>query len=176
MLRLRAEAHHILDACAIVPAAVEDHDLASRWGVLEVALHIELALLAVGRRRQRDYTEHAMADALGDRLDHATLAGGVAALEDQDYPFAVFFDPILHGAQLNLQLAQCLLVLITFQTLISSCHRFPFSSANHAPASTAVTALRKDADERIIIFSSSTTRKNTSPPTKSHGQTLSGIA
>ena len=46
----------------------------------------------------------------------------------------------------------------------------------HAPASTAVTALRKEADERIIIFSASTTRKKTRPPRKRRGQTQSGIA
>ena len=46
----------------------------------------------------------------------------------------------------------------------------------YAPASTAVTALRKEADERIIIFSASTTRKKTRPPRKRRGQTQSGIA
>src|SRR5262249_494851 len=46
----------------------------------------------------------------------------------------------------------------------------------HAPASTAVTALLKEADERMIIFSASTMRKNTNPARKSHGQTQSGIA
>ena len=126
MLRLRAEAQHVFDAGPVVPAAVENHDLAGRRGVLEVALHVELGLLAVGRRRQRDHAEHAMADALGDRLDHAALAGGVAPFEDHDHPLAVFLDPILQGAQLDLQLAQRLFVFFTFQASIGSCHRFPF--------------------------------------------------
>ena len=51
-----------------------------------------------------------------------------------------------------------------------------FLLADHAPASTAVTALRKEADERIIIFSASTTRKKIRPPRKRRGQTQSGIA
>ena len=46
----------------------------------------------------------------------------------------------------------------------------------HAPASTAVTASRKEPDERMISFSASTTRKNTRPAMKSHGQTQSGMA
>src|SRR4029453_8057670 len=44
------------------------------------------------------------------------------------------------------------------------------------PASPAVTALRKEADERIIIFSASTTRKKTRPPRKRRGQTQGGMA
>ena len=126
VLRFRAEAQHVFDARSVVPAAVEDHDLAGGRRVLEKALHIELGLLAVGRRRQRHHAEHAMADALGDRLDHAALAGGVASFEDHDYPRTVFLDPILQGAQLDLQLAQRLFVLLTFQASIGSCHRFPF--------------------------------------------------
>src|SRR5215467_12884486 len=176
VLLLRAEAHHVLDAGAVVPAAVENHDFACRRGVPEKTLHVDLGLLAVGRRRQRYHAEHAMADTVGDRLDDTALAGGIAPFEDHDYPRTRFLDPILQRAQLYLQLTQCLLVLLTLQALISSCHRFPFSSANHVPASTAVTALRRDADERMIIFSSSTTRKNARPPRKSRGQTQSGIA
>ena len=238
VLRFRAEAQHILDTGPVVPAAVEDHDFASRGGVLEVALHIELGLLAVGGCRQRHHAEHAMADALGDRLDHAALAGGIAPLEDYDYPRALFLDPILQGAQLDLQRAQCLVVFFTFQASIGSCHcclsetvsqsrswfenlttnghfliaklgiltRSPCRRVEglrtsrdttlsdsgrravrfaegicrftmlYAPASTAVTALRKEADERIIIFSASTTRKKIRPPRKRRGQTQSGMA
>ena len=83
VLLLGAEPHHVLDAGAVVPAAVEDHDLAGRREVRHVALHVHLALLAVRRRRQRHEAEDARADALGDRLDRAALAGGVAPLEDR---------------------------------------------------------------------------------------------
>ena len=62
----RAEAHDVFDAGAVVPAAVEDHDLAAGRKVLDVALHVHLALLAVGRRRQRHDAEDARADPLGD--------------------------------------------------------------------------------------------------------------
>ena len=44
------------------------------------------------------------------------------------------------------------------------------------PASSAVTALRKEPDERMNGFSASTTRKNTRPAMISHGQTQSGAA
>ena len=45
-----------------------------------------------------------------------------------------------------------------------------------APASTAVTALFRSSEERMISFSSSTRRKNTKPPSSNHGQTRSGTA
>jgi hypothetical protein len=54
----RAEAHHIFDAGAVVPAAVEDHDLAGGRKVLHVALHVHLRLLAVGRRGQGGTTRN----------------------------------------------------------------------------------------------------------------------
>ncbi len=95
VLRLRAEAHHVLDPGPVVPTAVEDHDFAGRRGVLQVALHVQLGLLAVGRRRQRHHAEDARADALGDRLDRAALAGGVPSLEDHDHPLALFLHPVL---------------------------------------------------------------------------------
>ena len=92
---LGAEAHHVLDAGAVVPAAVEDHDLARGREVLDVALHVHLRLLAVRGRGQRHEAEDARADALGDGLDRAALAGRVAALEDDDDAQALVLDPLL---------------------------------------------------------------------------------
>ena len=74
------------------------------------------ALLAVGRRRQRDDAEHARADALGDGLDRAALAGGVAAFEDDDDPQLLGFHPFLEMAQLDLELSQFLLVGLAFHS------------------------------------------------------------
>ena len=112
VLLLGAEPHHVLDAGAVVPASIEDHDLARRGEVRHVALDVHLRLLAVGRRRQRDDPEHARADALGERADRPALAGGVASLEDDDHAEALVLDPFLELAQLGLQLAQLLLVLL----------------------------------------------------------------
>ena len=84
VLLLRAEAHHVLDAGAVVPAAIEDDDFAGGGEVRQVPLHVHLGLLAIGRRRQRDDPEDARAHALGDRLDRAALARGVTSLEDDD--------------------------------------------------------------------------------------------
>ena len=67
VLFVGAEAHDALHAGSVVPAAIEDDDLAGGREVLHVALHVHLALFAVGRRRQRDDAEDARAHALGDR-------------------------------------------------------------------------------------------------------------
>ena len=75
---------------------------------------IHLALLAVGRRGQRHEPEHARADALGDRLDGAALAGGVAALETTMIAQALLLDPLLEMAELGLELAQLLLIGLRF--------------------------------------------------------------
>src|SRR5262249_53509999 len=74
VLLLGAEAHDMFDTGPVVPAAVEDHDFAGRRQMRDIALEIQLAFLAVGRRRQRDRAEHPRADPLGDRLDCPALA------------------------------------------------------------------------------------------------------
>ena len=93
-LLLGAEAHHPLDAGAVVPAAIEDHDLARRREVPDVALDVHLRLLALGRRGERHHAEDPWADALGDPLDRAALAGRVPTLEDDADLGAGRLDPL----------------------------------------------------------------------------------
>ena len=69
------KAHHPLDAGPVVPTAVEDHDLARRWKMRQVALDVHLGLLTVGRRGERDHPEYPRAHPLGDPLDHPALPG-----------------------------------------------------------------------------------------------------
>src|SRR5438128_361720 len=78
---LRAEAHHALDAGAVVPAAVEQHDLAAGRQMRHIALEIPLRALALARRRKCCDPADARIEALGDALDDAAFAGGIAALE-----------------------------------------------------------------------------------------------
>ena len=106
MLLLRAKTHDILNAEAVIPAPVKDHDLPRCREVLHVTLHIHLRFLAVGRRRQRYRTEYPGADPLRQSPDGASFAGGVAALEYDDHAQPLVFDPLLEFAQLRLELAQ----------------------------------------------------------------------
>src|SRR4029453_10685469 len=114
----RAEAEYVLDARAVVTASVEDHDLPRGREVREIALHVHLALLPVRRRRQRHYPEHAWADALGEGLDRAALAAGVAALEHDHDPLAGGLHPLLQVAELDLQLTHLLLVALRAQLVV----------------------------------------------------------
>src|ERR1700730_2886538 len=115
VLLARAEAHDVFDAGAVVPAPVEDHDLAAGREALDIALHVHLALLAVGRRRQCLDAENARADPLGDGLDRAALARRVAPLEHDDHAFAGLLDPILQVAEFHLQLVELLLVRLALE-------------------------------------------------------------
>jgi hypothetical protein len=107
-----AEAHHSLDAGAVVPAAVEDHDLAAGWQMGHVPLNIHLRFFALRRRRQRNHAEHARADALGDRLDRAAFACAVASLEDNADLHLLVLDPLLQLHQLDVQLLQLAQVVL----------------------------------------------------------------
>ena len=102
-LLLGAEAHHPLDAGPVVPAAVEDHDLAGGREVRRCSAGCTSATLALGRRRQRDDPEHPRADPLGDGLDGAALAGRVAPFEDDADLGAGALHPFLHLHQLDVQ-------------------------------------------------------------------------
>ena len=119
MLLGRAEAHDVFDAGAVVPAAVEDHDLAAGRKVLDVALDVHLALLAVRRRGQGDDAKDARAHPLGDRLDGSALAGSVATLENDDDPLVLLLDPGLEMAKLLLQLAELLLISLATHGLVA---------------------------------------------------------
>ena len=131
MLLVRAEAHHVLDAGAVVPAPVEDDHFAGGGEVLQVALHVDLALFTVGWRRQGDHPEDARAETLGDGADRPALAGPVTSLEHDDDTKALLLDPSLQVAQPHLEFPQLFLVLLTF-------HRFvlwiPVAACRHGPA------------------------------------------
>src|SRR5262249_51343626 len=74
VLVVRAEAHHVLDAGAVVPGAIEEHDLPGPGQVAYVALEVPLRALAVRRRPERDDCRSARVERLDDALDRAALA------------------------------------------------------------------------------------------------------
>jgi hypothetical protein len=71
--------------------------------VRQVTLYIHLGLLALGRSRQGDNPEDARADAPGDRLDSAALAGPVTAFEEDHHLQALLDHPGLQVYQLGLE-------------------------------------------------------------------------
>ncbi len=107
-----AEPHHALDAGAVVPAAIEDDDFARGREVPHVALDVHLALLALGRRGQRDDPEHARTHALGDGLDRATFSRAVATFEHDADLEALCDDPLLELHQLNVQALELFVVIL----------------------------------------------------------------
>src|SRR4030095_12520044 len=115
VLLFRAEAHHILDAGAVVPGAIEDDDLAGRGKVLEIALDVQLGLLPVGGNGKRRQAEDPWADALGERLEVAPLARRVTSLDDDDHPRPCLDYVLLKDAELSLEPPQLLLVLSGLQ-------------------------------------------------------------
>ena len=87
-LLLGAKAHHALDAGAVVPGAVEQHDVAAGRQVGDVALEVPLAALGLGRLGERDGAGVARVEARQEAADAAALAGGVASLEQHDEALA----------------------------------------------------------------------------------------
>ena len=106
VLLVGAEAHDALDAGPIVPAAVEQHDLAARRQMRDIALEIPLGALALARRGQRDDPADARIEPLRDALDDAALARGIAALEHHDDLQLLMHDPVLQLDQFALQAKQ----------------------------------------------------------------------
>src|ERR1700716_3507476 len=104
VLALGAESHHVFDAGAVVPAAIEDDDLAGRRKALDVALHEQLRFLSIRRRRQGDRAKHPRAHALGEGLDGSAFAGRIASLEHDDDARALGFD-VVDGARSRRRIA-----------------------------------------------------------------------
>jgi hypothetical protein len=109
VLLLGAEAHHPLDAGAVVPAPVEEDHLAGSRQLFGVALEIPLGLLALGGRAQGYDPADPRIEAGRDRLDRPALARGVTALEDHDDAEPRVPDPLLELRQLDVE--QCVLRL-----------------------------------------------------------------
>src|SRR6266850_4084375 len=112
---LRAETHHVLDAGAVVPTAIENHDLTSSWQVRHVPLEIDHRFLTVGRRRQRDRTKYARADTLGDSFDRPTLTRSIPSFENHDDAEPLVFDPFLNLTKAFLKLAQFIFIRLPFE-------------------------------------------------------------
>ncbi len=82
-----------LDAGAVVPGAVEEHDLAAGRQVLHVALEVPLALLDRSRLLERDDARAAWVEMLHEALDRAALARRVTSFEQDDDALARFASP-----------------------------------------------------------------------------------
>src|SRR5262245_10437907 len=104
------ETHDTFDAGAVVPAAVEDHDFAGGGEVLDETLNVQLRLLTLRWRRQRDDAKGACAYTFCYGLDGAALAGRISAFKHEDdlQPFG--FHPFLQMAKLDLELPKLLVV------------------------------------------------------------------
>ena len=118
MLVLGAEPHHVLDARPVVPAAVEDDDFAGGGEVGEVSLEVDLALLAIRRRRQRHDAEDARADPLGEGPDRSPFPGAVPAFDHDDHAQAFFLHPGLQMAQTHLELLELLFILTPLHRML----------------------------------------------------------
>ena len=123
VLLVGAEAHDPLDAGPVVPAAVEEHDLAGRRQLGDVALEVPLRPLAVGRLGQRDHPHDARVGPVDDPLDRAALARGVPALEEHADPEALVDDPLLELDQLPLESLEVALVVRLAQPLVRHAER-----------------------------------------------------
>ncbi len=132
ILVFRTKFHDAFDTRTVVPAAVENHDLACRGKMLDVALKIELGLLPLRWRRQRDHAKDTWAHSFGNALDDSALAGGITPLEDDDGPHAFRLDPALEFDQLSVQFEELRLVLFCGELLLfwrgffCHLHRFGF--------------------------------------------------
>ena len=114
MVVFAAEPHDVFDAGTVVPAAVEDHDLARCRKVLNVPLPEHLRFLAVRGSRKRHHAKHARAHAFGDGLDRSALARRVPTFEQDDDSRSRLFDPTLQVAKLDLQLVELSLINFAF--------------------------------------------------------------
>ena len=81
----------------------------------QVSLNIYLRLLAFRRGGHGNDAENARADSFGHGLDDTTFAGAISSLEDNANLLALVLHPFLKLDELNVQLAQLLLVFLALE-------------------------------------------------------------
>src|SRR5262249_49431734 len=118
MLLLAHEPHDVFDTGPVVPAAVEDDDFAAGGEKIGITVHQHFRFLTSRRGGEGDHPEYARAHPLGECLDGAALAGGVASLEYDDDARLALPHPILQVAQLDLELAQLLLIILALHPAV----------------------------------------------------------
>ena len=133
----RAKTHHRFDPGAVVPTAVEQHDLASRRQVRHVALEIPLRALAVARLAQGHHMALARVQRVGDRCDHAALARSVPAFDHDHQPLARRKQPARHAVQFELERGKLFQVLALAH--LAARVRFRLVLAAHVRRSLSVT-------------------------------------
>ena len=116
---LGAEAHHPLDAGAVVPAAIEDHDLAGGGQVRQVALRVHLRLFSrsVGAgsaitRNTRGLTRSVIA------LIVPPLPAPSRPSKTHAHLQSLELDPLLQLHQFDVQLLELAVVLLARQFLL----------------------------------------------------------
>jgi hypothetical protein len=108
----RAEAHHFLDAGAVVPGPVEQHDFTGSGQVLNVSLEIPLSALNVAWLFKSDDPSPSWIEMFHETFDGSSLSRGVAPLEENHHLLFRRFDPSLHFEQFHLQVVLLLLVAL----------------------------------------------------------------
>lgn len=114
-LFLGAKAHQPLDQGAVVPAPVEDHDLARSGQMRNIALDVHLRLFALGRGGQGNDAEHTGADALRNPLDDASFARRIAPLEDDERLKTFMLNSKLELHEFDVQLHECLFEFLALE-------------------------------------------------------------
>jgi hypothetical protein len=101
-VRVGAEAHDAFHACAIVPAAVEQHDFSGPRQVRDITLKIPLRAFAFGGSGQCDNPTDTRVQPLGNPLDDTALPGRIASFEEDDQFELLVDNPILQFDQFSL--------------------------------------------------------------------------
>ena len=100
-----AKTHHLFDAGAVVPAAIEQNQLLRHRKLGHITLEVPAALLPVGRLAKRHHPRFTRAQVLDDALDAAVLAGRVAPFKQNEDLFPAGDDVALQFHQLDLEQA-----------------------------------------------------------------------
>jgi hypothetical protein len=110
-----AEPHQPFDPRAVVPTAVEDHELAGRRHVRDVSLEVPLRALAIRRLGQCHHAHLPRVEAPGQRRDRSAFAGRVTPLQHDHHSFAGLLQPVGQLIELAFEQLEVLLVLFALQ-------------------------------------------------------------
>jgi hypothetical protein len=113
-----AEAHDVLDACAGVPATIEENDFPRRGQFGDITLEIPLPAFSLGRRRKGDDTADPRVKRIGNASDEASLARRISSLKNDAHLATVTFHLLLHLDQFDLKISKFFDMFVLFRRLV----------------------------------------------------------
>ena len=113
-----AKSHYPFDACTVIPAAVEKHNLPRGRKMGYIPLEIPLGFFLFSWHTQGNHPANPRIQPLCDPFDGSSLPGGIPPFKYNNYPETLFLNPLVHFYQFGLEPLELIEIKLLVQLLM----------------------------------------------------------